>query len=224
MMPLLRLELRRQRSLVVRMIGLTILVCLVFYALGKRTQSDRLAIVIGTSLSAVILVPMGISREKMEGTLDFVCGLPVEPRTIAASRFAAAAIIALPWATGIGFVSTLAPTIGALNGVVVAVLAWLGIMLLCECCMALFTIFDLESLIGWPFAAFIISLMVLPRVVRAVFPGITEETILQLLQRPATPVVLSLVLLIAAAIVGALSFAMTTRGFANYRPGETVIK
>lgn len=206
--------------MVLRMMGLTIFACLAFYALGKRTQSDRLAILVGSSLSAVIMVPMGISREKMEGTLDFICGLPVEPRAIAASRFVAAAVIALPWAAGIGFVSTFAPAMGALNGVGVAVLAWLGIMLLGACCMALFTIFDLETLIGVPFAGFIIALMVLPRVVRALFPGITQATILQLLGRPAAPVVLALTLLIAVAIVGTVSFAITTRGFANYRRGE----
>lgn len=207
--------------MVLKMMGLTVLVCLAFYALGKRTQSDRLAIVIGTSLSAVIMVPMAISREKMEGTLDFVCGLPVEPRAIAASRFIAAAVIALPWASGIGFVSTFAPAIGALNGAAVAALAWLGIMFLAACCIALFTVFDLETLIGVPFVGFILALMVVPRVVRALLPGITPEAVLQLLQRPAAPIVISLALLIAVAIVGAASFAITARGFANYRPGAS---
>jgi hypothetical protein len=221
MLPLLRLELRRHRSMAVRMMGLAILMCLVFYALGKRSPSDLLAILIGSSLSAVIMVPMGISREKMEGTLDSICGLPVEPRTIAASRFAAAAVLALPWASAIGLVSTFVPELGALNGARMAVLAWLAILLLGACCIAPFTIFDLETLIGLPFVALMLALMVAPRVVHAFLPGITQETIVQLLRRPVAPIVLSLLLMIAVAIVGAVSFAVTVRGFAIYRPGGT---
>ena len=72
-----------------------------------------------------------------------------------------------------------------------------------------------------PLVGFILVLAVAPRVVRALFPGITSEAVLQLARRPAAPLVLSLALLIAVAIVGAAAFAITVRGFATYRPGTS---
>lgn len=222
MIPLLRLELRRQRAFALRMVFATVVIIPLFYVLGKRTAADMLAVLIASSLGSIMLVPMAIAREKMEGTLDFVCGLPVEPRTIAASRFIAAALFPIPWAIAIGVTSGAVPAIAALNPFGVAALAWLALALLGAIGTALCTLYDLESLLGAPLVAFVIAMVIVPRAVHALVPWITPQAILQQLQRPAAPFVLSLVLLIGVTIVGALSFAATARGFANYRPGISV--
>ena len=219
MLPLLRLELRRQRSFALRMAIVTVLIILVFYGAGKRAPADILALVIGSSLGTILIVPTGISREKMEGTLDFVCGLPVEPRTIAASRFAAVALIPVPWAVAIGVTSAAVPAIGAVNPVVMAALAWLALTLAAGVGTALLTMYDLESLVGAPLLAFVVAAILVPRLMHALFPGITSAAVLQLLQRPAAPLAFTLVLLALVAIVGAVAFAITVRGFATYRSG-----
>ena len=222
MMSLLRLELRRQRSMAVRLTGVTILICLVFYAAGKRTAVEMLALVVGSSLGTIMMVPMGIAREKMEGTLDFICGLPVEPRTIAASRFLAVAILPIPWVIAIGVTSVAVPTLGALNPVGVAALAWLALLSLGALGTALCTLYDLESLLGVPLLAFVIAVVLVPRVAHALLPGLTPKVVLHLLQQPRAPIVLTLVLLVGVAIAGTLSFAITARGFAKYRAGISV--
>jgi hypothetical protein len=218
MIPLLRVELRRQRPMVARMVLLTAVVCAVFFLAGKRTPADFLATLIGSSLGVVLIVPMGISRDKMEGSLDFLCGLPVEPRDLAASRFVAVAVLSMPWAITVGAASFALPPTTSVNPVSVAILTWLAMMLLGACGTALLTRFELESLLGVPAVMTVIAVVLIPRAVRVLFPGFTQEAVLRFLQTPAAPFVLALALLLAVGIAGTVAFGVTTRGFANYRP------
>ncbi|MFI5233795.1 MAG: hypothetical protein ACHQSE_14950 [Gemmatimonadales bacterium] len=197
MTPLLRLELRRQRPMVVKMAVLTAIVCGVFFAAGKRAPSDLLAVMMGSGLGAVLIVPMGISRDKMEGTLDFLCGLPVDPRAIAAS-------LALPATAHV-------------NPVVVVVLTWLAMLLIGACTVAALTCFELESLLGAPLVGLVIAFVLVPRAVRALVPAVTGEAVVRFLQQPAAPLLVAACLLAMGTLVGAMAFGMTTRGFANYR-------
>jgi hypothetical protein len=219
MMSLLRLELRRQRPMAVRLASVSILICLLFYAAGKRTAVEMLALVVGSSFGTIMMVPMGIAREKMEGTLEFLCGLPIEPRTIAASRLAAVALLPIPWVIAIGLTSYALPTLGALNPVGVAALSWLALALVGALGTALCTLYDLERLLGVPLLAFVIAVVLVPRLVHALLPRLTRTVVLQLLEQPHAALALSLLLLIAVAITGTLSFAITARGLSEYRVG-----
>jgi hypothetical protein len=215
--PLVLLELRRQRALVVRMLSLTVLVGVVFFAAGKRTPESLLAALIGCSLGVVLIVPMGVSRDKMEGTLDFICGLPVKSRDIASSRFIAVALLAIPWALGIGALSIAVPAPVTLNPVVIAWLAWLAMLLLGAGATALFATFDLESLLGAPVIAMILALVIVPRLVRALFPALTPATVMQWITKPASSLMLASALVLISLAVGTIAFAITARGFANHR-------
>ncbi len=210
------LELRRHRPVLQRMMLLTAMVCIVFFALGKRSAVDQLAALIGCSIGVVLIVPLGIARDKMEGTLDFVCGLPVEARDIAASRFVAMSALASPWALCIGALSTAAPVIGTLNPVDAFVFAWLGMLLMGSCATALFTRYDFETLVGTPIVLLILFVAIAPRVVRILVPSLTPESLLLILGQPYAPLVLVVVLSTAVALVGALAFGVTVRGFAAY--------
>lgn len=213
----MKLELRRQRPMVVKMAVLTAIVCGVFVVAGKRAPSDLLAVVMGSGLGAALIVPMGISRDKMEGTLEFLCGLPVEPRAIAASRFGAMAVFAAPWAVAVGVVSLALPAIARVNPVAAAVLAWLALLLIGACGVAAFACFDLESLLGAPLVGLAIAFVLVPRAVRALFPAVTGDAVLRLMRQPAAPLVIAVCMLAVGGVVGAIAFGMTTRGFANYR-------
>jgi hypothetical protein len=217
MTPLLKLELRRQWPMALRMGVLALIVCGVFFAAGKRTAADLFVTVLGTGLGAVLIVPMGISRDKMEGTLDFLCGLPVEPRTIAASRFAAMTVLAAPWAIAAGAVSIALPAVALVNPVAVAVLIWLSMLVLGACATAAFACFDLETLLGGPVVGLVIVFVLVPRAFRAVFPGATREAAIHFLQQPAAPLIIAVCLLAAGGVVGATAFEMAARGFANYK-------
>jgi hypothetical protein len=215
--PLTILELRRHRPVLQRMILLTAIVCVVFFALGKRSATDQLAVLLGCSIGVVLIVPLGIARDKMEGTLDFVCGLPVEARDIAASRFLAIAALAFPWALGVGALSIAAPAIGSLNPVDAFVFAWLGLLLMGACTMALFTRYDFETLLGTPIVVMILFVAIAPRVVHFWLPSLTPESLARILSQPYAPLAIGITLFAATGLLGALAFGLTVRGFATYR-------
>ena len=217
MTPLLKLELRRQRPMAVKMALLSAAICAVFFAVGKRAPSDLLAMVLGSGLGAVLIVPMGISRDKMEGTLDFICGLPVEPSAIAASRFGAMAIVAAPWAIAAGVFSIALPASVHVNPVAMAVLTLLTMQVLGACSVAVFACWELEALLGAPVVALVIAFVVAPRIARALFPGLTHDAVLRFLQQPSAPLVVALCLIAVGGVVGAIAFGIATRGFANYK-------
>lgn len=221
MTPLLGLELKRQRPMLFRMVALTAIVCATFYLAGKRTPADFLATLIGSSLGVVLIVPMGISRDKMEGTLDFLCGLPVESQEIAASRFIAVAILSVPWAMGVGALSLALPASIPLNPPGVAILMWLGLFMLGVGATALLARFDLENLLGAPVVAIVIAVVLLPRAARLLLPAFTREAFMAFLRQPSAPLVLMFVFLAVTVVTGATAFEITSRAFANYRPDST---
>ena len=216
MTPLLKLELRRQRGMVLKMTMFSAIICGLFYIAGKRTPAELLGSVTGAALGATLIVPMGISRDKMEGTLDFLCGLPVDAREIAASRFAAMSVISLPWAVAIAGVSLAVPMPGALNPVAVGVLSWLAMLLLGSCGVAMMACFELETILGVPTVIMVIVVVAVPRAVRAFLPGVTEDAVVALIRQPSAPLVIALALVAAVGIVGAATFGAATRGFGRY--------
>jgi hypothetical protein len=219
MLPLLKLELRRQLPMVVRMACLTVVVSAVFFLAGKRGPGELLAALIGSSLGVVLIVPMGVSRDKMEGSLEFICGLPVEPSAIAASRMIAVAVLAFPWAVGVGALSLVVPATASLGPIAVAAFTWFVMTSLGACATAMLTRFELETMLGAPLVAMVIAVVLVPRAVHALLPGLTRESVVLYLQRPAAPLVLGLLVLSAVAALGIAAFRMTVSGFARYRPG-----
>ncbi len=214
---LLLLELRRDRPQVVRMALVTFAASALFYVAGKREPSSQLAILLGSAIGIVLLVPMGIVRDKMEGTLEFICGLPVAPREIAASRFIAGALIAIPWAVAVGALVLSMRLPGGMNAFDAAMLVWLLMCLVGGCLTSACALFDFATLLGAPMIALVAVWILLPRVVGAMFPGITEQSVVQFLNRPATPLVLAAVLMAIVSVTGSIAFAAATRGFAHYR-------
>jgi ABC-type transport system involved in multi-copper enzyme maturation permease subunit len=198
------------------MAQLTVFVAVVFFLLGKHSPEDRLAIVLGCSFGVVLIVPMGISRDKMEGTLDFICGLPLEPRDIAASRFGAVGLCTVPWAVVIGAVWLARPFSIALNPLAVFAVAWLAMLTVGAGATAIFTCFELESLFGVPIIAMLLLVVVLPRIAHALFPALTTAITIESLMRPASPSLAALAALLFVGLTGAIAFAATVRGLARH--------
>jgi hypothetical protein len=201
----------------VRMVLLALSVSVVFYLAGKRAPSDLLATLIGSSLGVALIVPMGIARDKMEGTLEFICGLPVHSRDIAASRFAAVALLALPWAVVVGVFSRFAPALGMLSPAGAGAVTWIALFFLGACATALLTRFDFESLLGAPVVIMVLLVVLVPRAVHALIPGMSAGAILQILNQPAAPAIFGAGLLISVGATCTAAFVVTARGFANYR-------
>ena len=218
MRALLMLELRRQRAVILRLAGLTVAIGVLFYLTGKRAPSEFLAAMIGSGIGVVLVVPMGIARDKLEGTLDFICALPVECRDIAASRLAAMAILSMPWAIGVGAISVALPSPVPLNVVIVTAAAWLLLTTLGATATAFFTLFELEQLLGAPLFAMIVLAVLVPRAIRWMFPSASADVVWSLLRRPAAPAVLISATLAAVVLIGFVSYAAIERGFTSFRP------
>jgi hypothetical protein len=221
MITLLILELRRQRPMLVRMIGLTVAIGVVFFLAGKRTAADQLALVLGSGLGVVLIVPMGISRDKIEGTLELLCGLPVASRTIAASRLVAGALLSLPWAIGVGLLAFGLPSGFPLNPLGVAALAWVGMVFLSAGGSAVLARFDLERVLGAPFVAVVLALVIFPRVFHSIFPGMSLDVVLDILRRPSAPVLCAVGLLSVLAACALTALEITSRAFASYSRDTT---
>ena len=217
MNALLRLELRRQRPMVGRMILLTIVVLCVFFAAGKRAPSELLAAVLGSGLGSALIVPMGVSRDKMEGTFDFICGLPVEPRAIAMSRFVAMAILEAPWAMLAGVVAAMVPAATRVDPAAVCALAWIVALIIGACGVAALTCFDLETMLGAPVVVLVITFAVAPRIVRTLFPRVSSDAALRFLQQPTAPLLVGTCLIVAGGIVGGIALWATARAIESYR-------
>jgi hypothetical protein len=213
---LLMLELRRERPQVIRMAVATVAISGIFFVAGKRSASDQLAVLLGSAIGMVLLVPMGIVRDKMEGTLEFICGLPVEARDIAASRFAAGALVAIPWAIAVGVLTFAMGPASVMNPVDAAVLTWLAMCASGGGITAASALFDFATLLGTPLVILVATWILLPRVVTALFPGVTAQTVLEFLRQPAAPLMLAIVLMVIIGVGGSIVFAAAVRGFAKY--------
>jgi hypothetical protein len=218
MTALTMLELRRQRVVVARLAALTIAIGALFYVAGKRSPTELLAAMIGSSIGAVLVVPMGIARDKLEGTLDFIRALPIGARDIAASRLAAMAIVSVPWAVGVGGVFANLHLPATPNMPLVILAWWLVLTMMGAIATAFFALFDLEQLLGAPLFGIIVLSVLVPRAARVVFPNVSAEVLLRFLRQPTAPFVITGATLAAIVVTCLASFAATERGFANYRP------
>jgi hypothetical protein len=212
------LELRRQRAVITRLAALTIAIGGLFYLAGKNSPSELLAAMIGSSIGVVLIVPMGIARDKLEGTLDFICALPVEPREIAASRLVATALLALPWSMGVGALSMALRSPVPLNPVIVATASLLILTALGATLAAFFALFEFEQLLGAPLFAMVVFVVLAPRAIRWMFPHVSVDVVRGFLNQPGAPLALTAAAIVIIVSIGFASYAAIQRGFARYRP------
>src|SRR5690606_22244095 len=167
---LLWLETRRDGPLVLRLIGATIVVLGLFAAFGRATAENVVAIALGSGFGAVLIVPMTVSRDKLERTMDFLRSLPTTASEIAAARFAAAALSALPNAVLAGaalLVVDLPAPFDFVSGrfaVAATVALWILLTTAAWLLIAASAAFELSSLLSWPLIALVLFALVLPRV------------------------------------------------------------
>lgn len=210
-------ELRRERKVFLRLAALTVAISALFYLAGKRTAPELLAAMIGSGIGAVLIVPMGIARDKLEGTLDFICTLPVTPGVIAASRLAAMAVLAMPWAAGVGMLSVTLRVPNLPGAMLVTLMAWLMMVMLGAIATAFFALFELEQILGAPLFAMVVFFVVAPRLFRWFFPNVSAGLVWSLVSRPSTVMLLTGAGVLIFAGLGAVSFVATERGFAAYQ-------
>lgn len=224
---LLAVELRRARTLLVRLGVATPVGLGVFFLLGKGTPENLLAVVLGAGLGvAVAGVPSGVLRDKLDGTLEFFVRLPAAPGTVAGARFAAAALVSLPWAIATGVVFALlarshafaGDPVGAGSGMLVA--SWCGLSALSWVAMAVWARFDPNRVGMWPLGLIVIVAVLgsaSGRLLRALGVDDVSAAVSAVLKAPWLPLAAALLGAAVFAGVSLAAFEVTRRAFHRYR-------
>ena len=224
---LLRVELRRALPAFIR--GLAPLgVMLLLLIFARKPASETAAFIGFTSLAVGSCVEgMLVFQDRQRGVLAFLCALPTDGRSLAASRFIACACLTAPCAvlaagglhaiTGqTGAIHPLAATLGLLVAawVVACVVGWVAI--------ALLTRYSLSSAVLIPFSVFVagvtICQLLFPDWVRRASDPARALTLVA----PSTAFELGAVLLVASAALAVFAFESTARRFAAPRPEPIV--
>ncbi|MGD0991603.1 MAG: hypothetical protein ABR998_03960 [Gemmatimonadales bacterium] len=220
---LLKVEVARQRRLALRLIGSTVALAAIFWLAGKRESGMFVAVALGTGFGAALIVPLGVTRDRLDGTLEFLSGLPASAATIAAARFAAVVIVTLPWALASAAATLLVSRAagGALPPAAVVLgafpLAWIGLTIIGWMLTGVFCRWDPAQLMGLPVVGFFVVLLVAGHVLRGVLGPNPQPWLTSLLERPwATAVLLGGFLMLGAA-AGYLSYLLAVNAIARYR-------
>ncbi len=195
---------------------------------GKTSVVNVLVVVLGAGLGmATAGPPMTVMRDKIDGSLEFLCTLPTSARMIAAAKFLTSAVTVLPWSLGTAIIIAVmgvphgfpmsAPA-AALSGFFVI---WVTYCLVAWCLIVVWARFEPERVGLFPLLVLLAALFGAEPLLQWVGlndPASTVELLRAFIRQPWLRVAAPL--LIAAAVGGlsALSFVLTAHAFANYRP------
>ncbi len=196
--------------------------------LGKGSITNMLVIVMGAGLGvATAGIPMTVMRDKLDGTLEFLCTLPTSANTIAGAKFITSALGTLPWAVGSGAVVWVmgvpeefpasVPS-AALGG---SIVIWITYCLISWWLIALWARFEPEKT-GWiPLVALLTLFIVadpLFELLGLSNPVAAMELLRSFLGQPWARAAILLAAGGAATAVSAMAFLLTVHAFATYRP------
>ena len=226
---LTRVEVRRSAFLLGRLYLLGVVGLAFFFLIGRATDENILAVVMGATLGAASVTPFAVMRDKLDRTMEFLLSLPVTAADLVTARFLAAAVGLVPGAvaTGVAFalvappaefgplLATLAPIQMALGyWVLLTLAAW--VLTAAAAC-------EVSGLLGWSAAALLVFVgFAVPRLVELFDRTNASAMLDSFLRQPYAVVVMASV---AAAVIVAMSmaaFVVAHRRFAGYlsRPAK----
>jgi hypothetical protein len=218
---LLLVELRRLMPLFRRLLAGSVALALLFVVTGRASLANMFGLAIGASVGYVMAVPLQMTRDKMERTLEFVAGLPVAPSSIAAAKFAAAAIFVVPAALQIGLALVwYGRGVLAVSGTAIAALSiavW-GVMTGASwLLLAATSATEPERLLGAPMVGLAGLVVVFSVLGNRLLPH-PAETVRWFLHQQWAPEAAAAVLVLTAGAAAWMAIRIATRGIARYRP------
>lgn len=219
---LLSLELRRVAPTILRVQAAALVLAGLFMALAQNPAENILAVLVGTPIGVTMVTPMTIVRDRMEGTLEFLCNLPATATELAAARFAAAPLGLLPAVVlagiGVGVLGMPSPfdATPVIVQVAMMIAFWLMLTVASWLITATFASFEFARLLRWPLAT-VGMVVILSTVLGRAFPAGFNDTLRGFIMRPWAPIAVSVTLLILAAMASLGAFAVTRRVFGHYR-------
>jgi ABC-type Na+ efflux pump permease subunit len=217
---LLALELRRLLPVGRRLLIGTLGIGALFLVTGRGNVGNVFGLVIGASVGYVLAAPLQMTRDKMERTLEFLTGLPVEPGTIAVAKFAAAAIFVVPAALQIALaLAWYGHSALQLGGDALAALSlatW-GILVGASWLMlAATSVTDPERLLGAPMVGVAALVLAASFLGGKVLPH-PAETARWFLHQSWAPQASAGILVLAAIVTSVITIRLGTRGIARYQ-------
>lgn len=221
---LVALELRRVTGPVLRMYGFTAVAMGFLVAVGWSTPGRLSFLLALAGFSTVSQIPMNALRDRVEGGLEFLTGLPVAPETLAAARIGACALAAAPGAALIlAATGVLLGNAGALPrglGWVPAagLLAWSGVTAGASFITALVLRLQVSRM-GYVPLALVLALAALDPVVSRMLPH-PWETLRALAARPWLPQAAWAVCFLGCGVAVLVSLRLAGAAMRAFRPGR----
>ncbi len=220
---LLALELRRAGPLMIRVALATAAGLGLLLVAGRGSGTNLSAVLVGTTVGYALAIPTAVLREKFDGTLGFLVGLPTTPGTIAAAKLAGAALAVLPGAAQVALaVAWLAPR-GLFQGgpfgaaLVALVGAWVALTCLSFFMASTIVRFELQTMAAAPVTVGVIALILGSLAVDRFVPD-PLGLLRRFLAAPWAPAASALAGLALAVAMASVSWRFSTRGIAHYRP------
>lgn len=218
---LLGLEFRRVRKQVLHTVGGAI-AAVGLVALAGLDSSTTGFIAVAVGLSFVVMGPMHVLKDKLDGTMEFLAGLPATPASLALARCAAASGLT---ALGAFFVTAacgivLPPILNtpAIRVVIVAYpLAWFSASAASWLLIGLTTRYTVARLASIGLVAPLVALVGVLWVFDRLF-GSPLDVVTDVMARDSGPAILVSAILLSSALVMAASFGLARDGIARYRP------
>lgn len=222
---LARVEVRRKAKRMLR-VWLVTLALVVAMGVWEVTDTEfQVTFLVALGLGATVGAALRVAEDKLNGQMEFLVRLPTAPSNLVAARFAAVAAHGTLWAVTVGAALwSLGPDLGLSMGrarlaSAAALAFWAAASATGWVFVALFVLFDLDQLTGWPLVVAMIFVLASDRLV-ALVPEGASEWLLRLATEPWAPeaaVTLAVALFLA---VAAVAFRAAEWGLARYEPPE----
>lgn len=217
---LTRLELCRAAPLLARVCGVAASAAALFVATGHATAENLISSALGTGVAFAMIGPLLVVRDKLEGTIEVLRGLPTSYEAVAAAKLVSAAVCTAPaalqfaltaaWVAGAGGERT--PAL-AIQGFVTA---WALLTLVAWLLVGLLTRYEIEQLSVAPALALALLVVVVgPAVERAVPDPVAAMR--WLAGQPWTGTLLGAFSVAVASAAGGAAFWLTRTGLAEYQ-------
>lgn len=219
---LTRLELRRVRPQLVRSALMLAVIFGVLALTGRATGEIAVLVLLGMAMAFALLLPPNQLRDKLDGSMAFLLGLPVDRSTLARARCLATGLVMIPGALfpvaawSLAAPSFFPPGLSQPGLAGVALVSWSTLTALSILLSALLVRFRLDQISAIPVLVFFGLLFVLDPLVTPFLPHQTR--VAEFLSRPEAAMLVETGLVLVSTGVGLVGYRMLRGGLERFQP------
>lgn len=219
---LTRLELRRVRPQLVRSALMLAVIFGVLALTGRATGEIAVLVLLGMAMAFALLLPPNQLRDKLDGSMAFLLGLPVERSTLARARCLATGLVMIPGALfpvaawSLAAPAFFPPGLSRPGLAGVALVSWSTLTAVSILLSALLVRFKMEQVTMIPFVIFLGLLFVLDPLLTPLLPD--QAAVAQFLARPEAAILVEFGIVLGSAAVILVGYRLLRDGLENYQP------